>query len=69
MNRIIAGAALAAALLGSATAYAADTSSSTATPAAAPTPPATLKCTAPKVPTQVTDKDGKTTWKCMKPKA
>jgi hypothetical protein len=35
--------------------------------ATAPTPPASLKCGATKVPTQVTKPNGKVVWKCVKP--
>jgi hypothetical protein len=66
MKRMIAGAALAVFVLGSAAAFAAD--APTTPPADAPKPPADLKCKAPEVPTQVKDKDGKMVWKCVKPK-
>jgi hypothetical protein len=78
MTRAFFGAALAVALLGSVSAYAAGTPAAggTTTPAPAatttdtpPTPPASLHCKAPKVPTQVTGKTGKMTWKCQKPAA
>ena len=75
MTRAFFGTALAVALLGSVSAYAAEAPAAGAsTPAAtteapAPTPPASLHCTAPKVPAQVTDKKGKTSWKCVKPAA
>ena len=79
MNRAIVGVAFAVALLGSGSAFAAGAAApATPAPAAAaapmdsttpPTPPATLKCKAPKVPTQVTSKSGKVTWKCVKPAA
>ena len=73
MNRAFVGAAFAVALLGSAVAYAADAPATGAMAPAATTtdtstPPATLKCKPPKVPTQVT-KNGKTKWKCVKPAA
>lgn len=72
MTRALLGTALAVALLGSAAAYAAETpAAGGSTPAAtttdAPTPPASLHCKAPKVPTEVKGKDGKMTWKCVKP--
>lgn len=35
----------------------------------APTPPASLKCKAGKMPTQVTKRSGKIVWKCAKPTA
>ena len=74
MTRAFIGAAVAVALLGSVSAYAAGTPAaggSTPAPAATttdtpPTPPKSLHCKAPKVPTQVT-KNGKTTWKCVAP--
>ena len=73
MNRAFVGAAVAVALFGSALAYAADTTPPAgSTPAATTdtsTPPASLKCKAPKVPTQVKNKAGKMVWKCMKPAA
>ena len=80
MNRAIVGVAFAVALLGSGSAFAAGAAAPAATPAPAaaaapmdsttpPTPPATLKCKAPKVPTKVTSKKGKVSWKCMKPAA
>jgi hypothetical protein len=80
MTRAFIGAALAVALLGSVSAYAASTPAgggSTPAPAAttdtttpAPTPPATLHCTAPKVATQVKNKKtGKMQWKCVAPPA
>ena len=77
MNRAIVGVAFAVALLGSGSAFAAGAAAPAATPApaaaAAPadstTPPTTLKCKAPKVPTQVTSKSGKVSWKCVKPAA
>jgi len=75
MTRAFIGAALAVALLGSASAFAAGTpAAGGSTPAATttdtpPTPPASLHCKAPKVPTQVTSKTGKVSWKCQKPAA
>ena len=75
MTRAFIGTALAVALLSSVSAYAAETPAAGGTPAPAattdtpPTPPKSLKCTAPKVPTQVKGKDGKMHWKCVKPAA
>jgi len=74
MTRAFIGAALAVALLGSVSAYAAGatTGGSSTMPAATDTPatpPASLHCKAPKVPTQVTSKAGKVSWKCQKPAA
>jgi len=77
MTRAFIGTALAVALLGSAAAFAAEAPAAggaTAAPAATttdtpPTPPKSLHCKAPKVPTQVKGKTGKTTWKCVKPAA
>ncbi|MBI1213932.1 MAG: hypothetical protein GC190_20920 [Alphaproteobacteria bacterium] len=66
MTRAFIGAALAVALLGSVSAYAGDATTPAATDTP-PTPPASLHCKAPKVATQVTDKHGKTSWKCVKP--
>ncbi len=73
MTRVFVGAAFAVALLGS-VAYAADapaggTTAPAATTDTSATPPASLKCKAPKVATQVTDKKGKTSWKCKAPAA
>jgi hypothetical protein len=74
MTRAFIGTAIAVALLGSAAAYAAETpAAGGSTPATTTdttaTPPASLHCKAPKVPTQVTGKNGKVTWKCQKPAA
>jgi hypothetical protein len=75
MTRTLFAAALAVALLGSVSAYAAGTAAggSSTTPAAtdapAATPPASLHCKAPKVATHVKGKSGKMTWKCVKPAA
>ena len=68
------GAAFAVVLVGSTVTFAADISvkggndapTVSVTTDATPTPPASLKCKAPKVPTEVTVK-GKTTWKCKVP--
>jgi hypothetical protein len=84
MKLILAGAAAAAVMFGS-VAFAASTTPAASTPAAttastpapaadaAPAasdqPPASLHCKAPKVPTAVKGKNGKTTWKCKKPAA
>ena len=76
MTRALFGTALAVALLGSVSAFAANAPATggTTTPAATtadtpPTPPKSLHCKAPKVPTQVKGKNGKMTWKCEKPAA
>lgn len=75
MTRAFIGAALAVALLGSVSAYAAETPATGGTTAPAtttdtpPTPPKSLHCKAPKVPTQVAGKNGAMTWKCQKPAA
>lgn len=50
------------------TGAAAPAAATTADTAAAPTPPPSLKCVAKKVPAQVTNRNGKVVWKCVKPK-
>ena len=71
MIRAFLGAAVAVALVGSAVAYAADTAPAAPMAPAATTdtstPPSTLKCKPPKVPTQVKSKGGKMVWKCKAP--
>jgi len=74
MTRTLIGTAVAVALLSSVSAFAASAPAAggaSTTPAAtttdAPQPPASLHCKAPKVPTEVKGKDGKSTWKCAKP--